>query len=279
MPNSTTESPPEAAPLRIALLAQLGGGAAVALLVFLLGRISAADFTQIPYVLALLQGGIAAALSLRLRAPLWWLPLHLLFAPLAVLVQHADIPPGWFLAGFIVLLLVFWRTDKSRVPLFLSNAQTTAALAALLPPTPCRVLDVGCGDGGLLRRLARSRPDCEFVGIEHAPLPWLLARLRCLGLPNAGIRHGDFWREPLGGYDLVYAFLSPAPMPRLWAKAQGEMGADALLVSNSFAVPAVEPGRIVRVRDRRQTRLFVYHPDKARDSAAFPPIPDASDQE
>jgi SAM-dependent methyltransferase len=258
--SSCAEPHAEAAPLRAALLAQLGGAAVVVLLVLLVGRLSSVDLLRIPLILALLQGAFAAMISLKQRMPPWWVPIHLVFVPLAVVVRQAGIAPGWFLAAFVLLFLVFWRTDKSRVPLYLSNAQTAAALGQLLPRTPCRVLDIGCGDGGLLRRLAKARPDCEFVGIEHAPLPWLLARLRCLGLPNARVRHGDFWREPLAGYDLVYAFLSPAPMPRLWVKARAEMGPGARLVSNSFAVPDVDAEQTVAVRDRRATQLYLYRP-------------------
>jgi hypothetical protein len=283
VPSSTTDSPAEAAPLRAALLAQLGGAGGVLLLVILAGRFSGADLTGIPLILALLQGAFAAMISLKQRMPPWWVPIHLVFVPLAVVVRQAGIAPGWFLAAFVLLFLVFWRTDKSRVPLYLSNAATATALTRLLPRTPCRVLDIGCGDGGLLRRLAKARPDCAFVGIEHAPLPWLLARLRCLGLPNARVRHGDFWGEPLAGYDLVYAFLSPAPMPRLWLKARAEMGSGARLVSNSFAVPGVDAEQTVAVPDRRATRLHIYRPahpaDKDRDSAAFPAIPERPDQE
>lgn len=276
MPSS---SPSETVPLRAALFAQLGGAAAVLILVVLLARLSAADFSEIPLLLGLLQGGIAATFSFKQRAPLWWLPIHLFFVPLVVLVHGLEIPPGWFLAGFVLLLLVFWRTDKSRVPLYLSNRPTAEALAALLPSTPARVLDIGCGDGGLLRWLAQARPDCRFVGIEHAPLPWLLARLRTLGQANVHVRFGDFWNADLADYDLVYAFLSPAPMPRLWARAAVGMKPGALLVSNSFAVPDRAPTRIVAVADRRETRLYLYRTDKADESAAFPPIPSAPHRE
>lgn len=279
MPSSSSPSAPETAPLSAALVAQLGGIVVVTLLVLLLGRLTRTDLTQIPFILALLQGGIAAAISLKQPVPLWWLPIHLGFLPLAVLVRGLDIAPGWFLGGFVLLLLVFWRTDKSRVPLYLSSRQTAVALAALLPKTPSRVLDIGCGDAGLLRRLALARPDCQFTGIEHAPLTCLAARLRTLGLPNVRIRWGSFWDEPFGSYDLVYAFLSPAPMARLWRKVTEEMAENTMLVSNSFAIPSVAADHVIAVADRRATRLYLYHPDKANDSAAIPAILSAPDKE
>jgi len=250
----------EPAPLRLALFAQLGGAALVLLLVLGLAQFSAVDFLKVPLLLALLQGGLAAIFALRQRAPRWWLPIHIAFMPLVVIVQGLEIAPGWFLAAFVLLLLIFWRTDKSRVPLYLSNQATADALLDLLPTTPCHIIDLGCGDGGLLRRLAIARPDSHFTGIEHAPLTWLIAWLRALGQPNLAIRLGDFWNEPLGAYDTVYAFLSPAPMPRLWVKAATEMAPRAQLVSNSFEVPGVDPDKTVAVADRRNTRLFLYHP-------------------
>jgi len=72
-------------------------------------------------------------------------------------------------------------------------------------------------------------------GIEHAPLTWLWARLMGLGLKNLAIRRRRLLAAlDLGDFDLVYAFLSPAPMPRLWAKAGAECRTDATLVSQQF---------------------------------------------
>ncbi|MDP2170001.1 MAG: class I SAM-dependent methyltransferase [Rhodocyclaceae bacterium] len=269
MPASASEP---VSPLRAALLAQGGGVVLVFMLAFALAQLTQLPFWEYPLLPAFLQGATAALIAHWLRAPRWWLPIHFGFAPLAVIVQGFDIAPGWFLAAFVLTLLVFWRTDQSRVPLYLSNRQTATALAALLPTAPIKLIDLGCGAGGLLRQLARSRPDCRFIGIEHAPLPWLLARLRARGVDNLTVRYGDFWQESLAGYDLVYAFLSPAPMPRLWQKARIEMVPGALLISNSFAVPDIAPTGTVDVPDRRATRLYLYQMDKADDSAAFPAI-------
>lgn len=43
-------------------------------------------------------------------------------------------------------------------------------LAPLLP-AGASILDVGCGDGFLSRRLAESRPDCRLEGIDVLPRP------------------------------------------------------------------------------------------------------------
>ncbi len=247
-------------PLRHALVAQTLGAVLAAGMILVFFPTLLAQ----PLAMAGVQGLCAALISHLQRGPLWWLPIHLGFMPLAVVMQGLRIPSWIWLAGFTLLLLIFWRTDRSRVPLYLTNALAGEALAGLLPVEPVAMVDLGCGDGGLLRRLARLRPDCRFVGYEHAPLPWAWAWLSCRSLPNVQIRFGDFWACPLGGYALVYAFLSPSPMRELWAKAKAEMKANALLVSNSFAVPDVQPLSTIQVADRRHTRLYCYRPGPSR---------------
>ena len=245
-------------PLLVALVAQ-GLGFAIALGVRWL---AGADWPSAHFALAAVQGVAAAAVSAALGAPWWWVPIHLVFLPAALALRALGIAPWWYLVGFALLLLIYGRTDRSRVPLYLSNRTTAQAVAGLLPSGKARMIDLGCGDAGLLCAIAQARPDCTFVGIEHAPLTYAWARLRALGLRNVDIRYGDFWREDLGAYDLVYAFLSPVPMEDLWTKASAELGAGALLVSNSFEVPGVAPDRGLTLDDRRRTRLLCYRPIK-----------------
>ncbi len=250
-------------PLRAALIAQfLGGLIAIGLIALVFQRLLKSGDIPAAYLLgfAVFQGFCAAFVSHKLEAPRWWLAIHLGFMPLVVLASRLAIAPAWYLAGFVLLLLIFWRTDKSRVPLYLSNAATAQAVAALLPATPCHVIDLGCGDGRLLKALARARPDCEFVGFEHAPLTWAWARLNTAAQPNCHVRYGDFWRQHLGLYAVAYAFLSPAPMMRLWTKAGAEMQPGSLLVSNSFEIPGIAAENTVEVADSRATRLLCYRP-------------------
>lgn len=212
-----------------------------------------------PLALAISQGGIAAATSLAQRSDRWWPLIHLLFAPSALLVARLNLDPAWFLAGFILLVLIFGSSFRTQVPLFLSNRLTADTLNELLPDaSQARVIDLGSGTGSAVCALAKRHPAAKFVGIESSLLPLLISQVAARGLANCSLRRGDFWREKLTDYDVVYAFLSPVPMPRLWRKARAEMKRGSLLISNSFPIPGATPERIVAVGDHRGTQLFLY---------------------
>ena len=242
-------------PMRQALLVQMG-----ATLLAMTALMLAPQWFSLLWVAACLQGVLAAALAWWWRMPRWWVLIELVFGPAAVAALALQLPPWIWLAAFVLMLLVFWRTDDSRVPLYMTNGVAASRVAQLLPAEPCEVIDLGCGDGSLLRQLALARPDCRFVGYEHAPLTWLWAWLLCRRLPHVSVRRGSFWDQSLQPYAVVYAFLSPAPMERLWHKARTELRPSAWLISNSFEVPGVKPRSVVRVSDKRQTLLYCYQP-------------------
>ena len=240
-------------PLRMAIATQLGGTLLCAALIWVMPEIA-----RVPLWAACLQGASCVIAAHALKAPWWWQALNLVFAPLVVLALGLALPPWVWLAAFIVLMLMFWRTDVSRVPLYLSNQATADALANMLPTTPVFLLDAGCGDGRLLRQLSGARPAAQLVGVEHAPLPWLVARVMSGQQRNIDIRYGNLWAQSFAPFDVVYAFLSPAPMAKLWQKACAEMRPGTLVVSNSFAIPGAAPERSIQVDDHRQTSLLIY---------------------
>lgn len=245
------------APFRRALWAQLVG--------LLVAVLVTGLWPNLPgWAAPIAHGLCAAALAVLWRLPRWWWWISLGFAPLAWVgqaVSHSLGLPAWvWLLAFMVVFLVFWRTDASRVPLYMTNSRSAEAVSALLGPASGQFIDLGCGDGRLLRHLARERPDWHFVGFEHAPLTWAWAKVLGLRLPNLQVHLGSFWDHPLAPYDVVYAFLSPVPMPRLWDKARGQLQPGARLVSNSFEIPGVTPAMRVDVDDARKTRLLVYIP-------------------
>jgi hypothetical protein len=207
------------------------------------------------------EGILAALFAVLLRCAPWWWGINALFPPLLVLALGLDVSPGWMGLLFLVLLLVYWNAHGERVPLYLSNTTTHAALREILEREggeARRVADLGSGLGGALRAMAEAPRVVEAVGFETAPLPWLISRMRFGWHPRIRLRRASFWNERLTDFDVVYAFLSPVPMPRLWAKLVREARRPMLLISNSFAVPDVEPDEVIELDDARGTELFLY---------------------
>jgi SAM-dependent methyltransferase len=209
---------------------------------------------------ALIQGLLAAGLSRWRGLASWWVAIQLLF-PLGLVGAHQlAIPPLAFLAAFLFLLLLYWSTYRTQVPYYPSNRRVWQAVANLLPPAGrVRVIDIGSGLGGLVLDLQGRRPGIEATGIELAPLPWLLSRLRA-ALARSGARfiRGDYNDLDFSRFDLVFAYLSPAAMPALWRKAAREMRPGALLASYEFVIDERLPNRTVYPTEGGPP-LYIWH--------------------
>jgi len=170
--------------------------------------------------------------------------------------------PFWsFPVILIALLLVFWNVAVNRVPLYLTNQKTSVKLVSLLPKQAgLKVADLGSGLAGTLREMAAKRPNQQFVGFETAPLPFLISWIltKFSGQKNVTIRFKSFWSVDLGEFDVLYCFLSPIPMEKLFDKAASELTEGSLFISNSFTVPGHKPNRTVSVRDGRKTKLLIW---------------------
>ncbi|MBU0592262.1 MAG: class I SAM-dependent methyltransferase [Gammaproteobacteria bacterium] len=216
------------------------------------------EVSLLPLQHALCIGIIAAGLGWAWQLPRWWLPINILFVPGLVTMNGLGLEPYWYLAIFALLLLVYWSVARTRVPLYLSSHKAWEAVAERLPASAV-VADLGSGLGGLLHFLAQQRPDGRYVGMEIAPLPFLLSWLRMrLGSGCYEVRWASLWHVDLQPFDVVYAYLSPVPMADLWRKVQQEMRPGTLFISNTFQVPGVEPNEMVPLDDLHQSRLYIY---------------------
>ena len=236
-----------ASPLRRALLAQAGGVVAATGASAIWALLGGADFTTAQWIL--LQAVAAASICAALHMPWWWVVLNLVFAPALWIGLSASVSPAWSAAALGALLLVYGGTQRTRVPLYLSSAAALRALDELLPADRAMTfLDIGAGTGTVVDAIARSHPQAIVRGVERAPLPFLIAFLR--GLASARryrVSWGNLWTTDLSGADVVYAYLSPAPMAALWEKARREMRPGTSLVSFRFVIPGVVPTRTIPV--------------------------------
>ncbi len=246
-------------PILAALLAQLMACLLVAALLIIVVQLS--PWRPDALLAGLLQGLLAATVGRYLGLAPWWWWLNLAFVPSVLLVSGAALPSWLFLFGFVILLLFNWNSLGERVPLYLTGAGTRRQLSQLLAERGerFRFVDLGCGPAGSLLALARQFPQAQFVGVETAPLSFAIAWLRALPQANCQIRYQSLWHIGLGAFDVVYCFLSPAPMGEVWRKARAEMRAGSWLISNSFSVPGVPPQRLIELLDWRQSSLLLWH--------------------
>lgn len=239
----------------ISLLIQTGSILLVALLI-----ISQSTITLSIFEWGVLQGLLAGLISYCLRLPIWWTSIHLGFIPLVITTLALDISSFWFFIFFLSLLLIYGKTYKTQVPLYLSSKSVNTALKTLLPEQgQFSFVDLGSGCGGLLNNLASVHRNGIFYGIESAPLPCLISKLRNIfHVSSCKIFWGDFWQYDFSKYDVVYAYLSPIPMESLWHKASKEMRPGSLLISNTFIIPGVTPYKSIQLNDFSNSTLHLW---------------------
>ena len=210
--------------------------------------------------LALVQGGVAALLSYLLQQPTWWPPLHFIFFPAILLAQQASVPTWLYLAAFLMLVLFYWSTFRTRVPLYLSDSKAWQALVPLLPETRAfRFIDVGSGLGDVPFFLESRFQKGHFYGTEIAPAPWLISRVRTwFKRSRVVFMRRDYTALDLADFDVVFAFLSPAVMPALWEQAQAQMQSGSLFISLSFGVQAREPDHEIALAVGARHTLYAW---------------------
>lgn len=206
---------------------------------------------------------LAQFLSKCLGMQPWWRWIHCAL-PLAVWgMLQFPVPDEFYLLGFLFSLSLYWTTYRTQVPFYPSGLTTWKQVLAMIPtysqdakfgiadvlPKDQRqkVVEIGSGLGGFSHYIAARRPDCDVLGVEVAPLPWLLSVL--IGWvrgSRARFHLRSYEKLDFSEYDVIYAYLSPAAMPALWQKASREMRPGGLLISYEFEIPGVTPAMILQ---------------------------------
>ena len=119
------------------------------------------------------------------------------------------------------------------------------------PPDRCRVLELGCGDGGNLIPMAYLLPESTFLGLDAAGSAIVQGQeqISALGLTNVSLRHVDLLdASNLGTYDYViahglYSWVPPAVQERALAITS------EALAPNGVAYVSYNALLVVHVRD------------------------------
>lgn len=265
-------------PAILALLVQLLAGL---MIVLMMGvdqalALSLSINTILPLGLSIALSQSIVALSLvrvvlakHVNVQPWWQWIHALF-PLAVWATlQLQISEHIYLVGFLITLTLYWSVHRTQVPFYPSFPATWRAVLNLMErqsliqrqvtdKSSLRVIDIGSGLGDLPMYLAKYRPHDQVLGIEIAPLPYLISLCRAwISRSKARMLFGDYHQHSFFQFDIVFAYLSPAAMPALWQKAKQEMLQGGLLVSSEFPVPEVRPTEVIQP-SASSPALYIY---------------------
>ena len=163
-----------------------------------------------------------------------------------------------------IAAVAVWTVVTGSPPTPTSLRVRRTMLAILPPRLPRadrgRIYELGSGWGGLSRALADRFPDQPVVGIELSPLPLLVAWALNMAAPkrNLTLQFGNFLNIDLSDAVLVVCYLSPGMLLRLQPKLERELTPDALVLSNTFAIPKWKPAAKVTSSDIYRSSIYLY---------------------
>ncbi|MDE2078766.1 MAG: hypothetical protein KGI73_00060 [Patescibacteria group bacterium] len=158
----------------------------------------------------------------------------------------------------VAMALFLYGAFTTRVPFVPMPRYVVDALVREAPLHSGDTLyDLGSGDGRVVFSMAAAYKNARAVGIEKAPLPYFISRVRSwiLKLPNAEIRRENFINTSLTKATHVFTYLFPEIMRELLPKFERELSPGTRVISCDFPLEGREPERTIIVK--RYT-LYVY---------------------
>lgn len=244
-PNHWSRKLNDAPPAVIALLIQLLAVAVVATALTILWRAHNVRLS-LPTTLVV-QAALVLVLTRWCNLAWWWLLIQAVFPLAIVATLMLPIPSLAYFGIFAFLFFFYWSTFRTQVPYFPCTKKVWKTVERYLPAErSISFIDIGSGLGGLSLYLGQRRPESQFIGVEIAPLPWVLSHLRTV-FTSTQVRflRRNYHSLDFAEFDVVFAYLSPAAMPDLWEKASREMRPGSMLISYEFPIVGSEPDLIV----------------------------------
>jgi hypothetical protein len=118
-------------------------------------------------------------------------------------------------------------------------------------------LDIWCGDGRVVEALKREFPHVECSGIENSYYPYFLAqRRRRKSSVSYSIIKWNLFKMDISNYDVIYCYLLPVHMKRVWEKISSECKVWTLLYSSAFEIADKKPKEKILIQDQKY--FYVY---------------------
>ncbi|MEN6320364.1 MAG: class I SAM-dependent methyltransferase [Syntrophaceae bacterium] len=180
--------------------------------------------------------------------------------------------PSWIIAAFVILGILI--VLKMMLAFSLVSVYPITQGAMFHPSARIRVrtfldyvpmkanellVDIGCGDGRVLRAAAR-RYGVRALGFEVNPLAYMLAKIRTVTLEGVKVRMHNFWTVNIGDADVVFCYLFPDVMSRLAGKLESELRPGTRVVSCNFSLPGWRHSEVLYPESNLHgDPIYLYH--------------------
>lgn len=171
---------------------------------------------------------------------------------------------------FILLLIIFSTILFFLAPFFTlipfvpARKRVLKEIISALELSKQSILyDLGCGDGRILFAAVKANPYISCIGIEIAPFPFLLAKIKNVFnvLKNVRILYGNFFKINISSASHVFLYLFPEALDELLPKFEKELKSGSRVVSYDFKFSKREPSKILEIKTTKQQnskKLYIY---------------------
>ena len=147
--------------------------------------------------------------------------------------------------AYVLSVAIVLPVTRGALYVSTSRRRIAAFLDAVAVQPEQVIVDLGCGDGRVLR-MARRKYGVRAIGYEMNPAAYIKARILCLGTGGVRVRMCNFWKADLSAADVIFCYLFPDVMEKLSQKLRRELKPGATVVSCNFKLPGWHPSRILR---------------------------------
>lgn len=169
-----------------------------------------------------------------------------------------------FLLGFSFFSIVIWTLRNGISPMPSSSKARNAILQLIQEnfnkDTEGDILELGAGFLTLAMAINKQLPGNKIVAYEISTVPYFFSKLLSYFFcnDNLTVLKQDFFLSDFTNASLIVCYLYPGSMAKLNAKFENELKSGAMIVSNTFAIPGLQPFKTLIIDDLYHTKIYLY---------------------
>jgi predicted RNA methylase len=157
----------------------------------------------------------------------------------------------------IAFLVLAWdKIIVGKVPFISIPQPTLDEIIAHTPIAPHDTFyDLGCGDGRVLVAAAHKQPKAQYIGVEKAVWPYLLARYHSRNLPNVRVLRGDITKVDFSSATIIFIYLLPELIKKIQFNLAGKK-----IIAVEYKLTKTRPSRVIALKNKTALikELFLY---------------------